>query len=357
MKKSVFSIIKSSILTLVILVISFFISVLMQDVFGISEHVTTIFVFAVFLISLFTEGYVWGMAATVIGVFAVQYAFTYPYFGLDFSNPASLLSAIVMLIVSILTSGLTLELKRWQTMKAESEKERMRANLLRAVSHDLRTPLTTIYGASSLILESHDKLTEEQLLQMASGIKEDSEWLIRMVENLLSITRIDSGTVKLEKTPTVLEEIVDTVLIKFKKRYPCQIIKVNIPDEVIIIPMDAILIEQVIINIFENVIHHAESFTEIIFTVKVEGDEAIFSIADDGVGIPKEKLDRIFTGYNDKTEESSDTKSRNAGIGLSVCATIIKAHGGKISAKNREVGGAEITFTLKTEGEIYEQQV
>ena len=155
--------------------------------------------------------------------------------------------------IAILTGAFTTKMKEWQKVKADSEKERMRANLLRAVSHDLRTPLTTIYGASSSIVASYDKLSDAQKKQMTEGIKEDSEWLIRMVENLLSITRIDSGAVKLIKTPTVLEELIDSVVLTFKKRYPEQQVEIDIPEEVILIPMDAILIKQVIINILEKI--------------------------------------------------------------------------------------------------------
>lgn len=232
----------------------------------------------------------------------------------------------------------------------------MRANLLRAVSHDLRTPLTTIYGASSSIIENYDKLSDAQKLQMTKGIKEDSEWLIRMVENLLSITRIDSGAVKLIKTPTVLEELIDSVIIKFKKRYPEQRVNIDIPDQLVVIPMDAILIEQVVINILENTIHHAKGFTKLSLRVFSIGQKAIFEITDDGCGIPPEKLDHIFSGYNDKFESTSDTQPRNAGIGLSVCATIVKAHGGDITAENAKGGGAVFRFSLTTEDALDEQK-
>ena len=337
---------KDAFLTLIIFAIAFAISTLLQNVLDISEHVTTLFAFAVFLISLITDGFWYGIVSTFAGVIAINYAFTYPYFDMDFSVPESIFSAIVMLVISLLTSMLTTKLKTWQALKAEGEKERMRANLLRAVSHDLRTPLTTIYGASSSIIENYEKLTDTQKLQMAKGIKEDSEWLIRMVENLLSVTRIDSGAVKLIKTPTVLEELIDSVIIKFKKRYPEQRVNIDIPDELVVIPMDAILIEQVIINILENTIHHAKSFTMLSLRVFSIEQKAIFEIADDGCGILPEKLEHIFTGYNDKFESTSDTQTRNAGIGLSVCATIIKAHGGEITAENAQEGGAIFRFSL-----------
>ncbi len=341
--------IRDSILTVLILAISFAISILLQNVLDISEHVTTLFAFAVFIISLITDGFWYGIVSTIISVAAINYAFTYPYLNMDFSVPESIFSALVMLIISFLTSMFTTRLKMWQMLKAEGEKERMRANLLRAVSHDLRTPLTTIYGASSSIIENYDKLSDAQKLQMSKGIKEDSEWLIRMVENLLSITRIDSGAVKLIKTPTVLEELIDSVIIKFKKRYPEHHVNIDIPDELVVIPMDAILIEQVIINILENTIHHAKGFTKLSMRVFSIGQKAIFEITDDGCGILPEKLDNIFTGYNDKFESTSDTQTRNAGIGLSVCATIIKAHGGDITAENAKGGGAIFRFSLTTE--------
>jgi len=181
-------------LTVTILIASFGISILLQK-FDVWEQITTLFAFSVFLISLTTDGYLYGVISAVLSVFIINYTFTYPYFNMDFSAPESIISAIIMLIIAVLTSAFTTKMKEWQRVKAESEKERMRANLLRAVSHDLRTPLTTIYGASSSILTNYDKLTDAQKIQLTKGITEDSEWLIRMVENLLSITRIDSGTV------------------------------------------------------------------------------------------------------------------------------------------------------------------
>lgn len=342
-------------LTVLILAASFGIGVLFQKI-DVWEQITTLFAFSVFLISLITDGYLYGIISAILSVFIINYTFTYPYFDMDFSTSSSIISGIIMLIISILTSAFTTKMKEWQRLKAEGEKERMRANLLRAVSHDLRTPLTTIYGASSSIVANYDKLSDAQRLQMAGGIKEDSEWLIRMVENLLSITRIDSGKVKLIKTPILLDELIDSVLMKFKKRYPEQTVSIDIPNDVIMIPMDAILIEQVIVNILENAVHHAGDFTKLSLKVFTIDKKAIFEIKDNGCGIPPEKLDRIFMGYNDKAEDTCDTQSRNAGIGLSVCATIIKAHGGDITAENAKEGGATFRFTLLTEEDSSEQK-
>ena len=347
--------IKDPLLTLMIFSAAFAVSLLLQNVLDIAEHVTTLFAFAVFLTSLVTEKFWYGIITTMAAVITINYAFTYPYLEMDFSVIESIFSAIVMLVISLLTSMFTTKLKTWQAIKNESEKERMRANLLRAVSHDLRTPLTTIYGASSSIIENYDKLNDIPKLQMTKGIKEDAEWLLSMVENLLSITRIDSGNVKLSKTPTVLEELIDDVILKFKKRYPDQIVELDIPEDLVIIPMDAILIEQVIVNILENAIHHAKNFTKLSLKVFVIGNKALFEISDNGCGIDKDKIATIFSGYS-SIDNAFDSHKRNAGIGLSVCASIIKAHGGNITAENAKSGGAVFRFALSTEEETTNEQ-
>lgn len=253
--------IKSILITLLSLVFAFAFSLLFQYIFAVQEHITTIFVFAVFLVSLFTEGYLYGVLAAFTGTVAVNYAFTFPYFALDFTTPVNIISGIVMIAIAVLTSALTTKLKQHEAMKAENEKERMRANLLRAVSNDIRTPLTTIYGSSTTLLENSAVMTEDQKEKIIGGIKEDSEWLVRMVENLLSITRLDSGHVKIIKTPTILDELIDSVIVKFKKRYPAQKVALELPEEVVMIPMDAILIEQVIVNLLENAVQHAVGMT------------------------------------------------------------------------------------------------
>ena len=347
--KKFLSCLKNLAIMAVILGLSFGVSILLQDDLGIPEHVTTTIAFAVFLISMLTQGYAYGIAAAFIGTIAINYAFTFPYFHLNFTIPTNLFSAITMIIIAVLTSTLTTKVKLQEAVKAESEKERMRANLLRAVSHDLRTPLTTIYGSATALLENRESLTEAQQTQMLKGIREDSEWLVRMVENLLSITRIDTGKVKIVKTPTVLEELIDACVRKFRKRYPGQPLELEIPEELTLIPMDAMLIEQVIVNILENAVQHAEGMTKLSLRVFTLGGQAIFEIQDNGCGIREDRLQRLFTGYFVPEGQTADSQRRNAGIGLSVCATIIKAHGGDIRAENPRSGGAVFRFTLDLE--------
>lgn len=338
-----------------ILAVAIGVGIFFQEL-DIKEHISTVFLFAVFLVSLFTDGYIYGIASAVIGMFAVNYIFTFPYFAFDFITPVNLISAIVMVTVAVLTGMLTTKIKQHEATKAESERERMRANLLRAVSHDLRTPLTTIYSASSTLRDKNETLTQKQKDAMLQSIQEDSDWLVRMVENLLSITRIDSGKIKIKKTPTILDELIDSVMTKFLSRYPKQEVQVSIPEEIVVIPMDTILIEQVLINLLENAVIHADGMKELSLRVFTLGQQAIFEVADDGCGIREDRLKHIFTGYSEASGEAPDGRKRNAGIGLSVCATIIKAHGGEISAENRKTGGALFRFKLATEEMSYDEQ-
>lgn len=344
-------IIKDFIFTLFILVLTYFLSYYMQFVFDTDTLVPTLFVLGVFFISLWTEGYVWGVIASMAGVMLVNFTFTAPYFAIDLITPVNMFAALVMLLIAIMTSTLTTQIKQQEKIKAESEKERMRGNLLRAVSHDLRTPLTSIYGSSSVIIENYDSLSKERQLKLLREIHEDSQWLIRMVENLLSVTRIDGANTRVVKNPTVLDELIDAVIVKFNKHHPEQQVKVELPDEFISIPMDPMLIEQVLINILENALIHAKGMTELQLVIREEQNKVVFEVLDDGCGIPEEKLDKIFSGYIGRENTPTDGTRNNMGIGLSVCSTIIKAHGGEIYAKNRPEGGAIFGFSLEMEEE------
>lgn len=340
---------KDAIFSVITLAVTFTMNLLMQQWFHTQSLIPMIFVLGVFLISWRTQGYFFGITASLVSVLAVNYAFTYPYYAFDLITPECLSSAIVMLIVSAATGTLTTQLKHQEKIKAEMDRERMRGNLLRAVSHDLRTPLTSIYGATSAIIENYDSLSDAQHMELLKDVQEDSKWLIRMVENLLSVTRIDGQRVKLVKMPTVLEELIDTVLVKFKKRCPDQKVQVEIPEEFVSIPMDAMLIEQVLINILENAVDHAKGMKNLKLEVTCEKGFAWFSIRDDGCGIAPERMEDLFTGYLDRKEAPADGSRSNMGIGLSVCATIIKAHGSEIFAKNLEEGGAMFYFYLEME--------
>ena len=336
----------------VTLLATFAVNLLLQQLFNTQTMIPMIFVLGVFLVSWRTQGYFWGITASLLSVLAVNYAFTYPYYAFDLISPECISSAVVMLIVAIMTGTLTTRLKQQEKLKAEAEKERMRGNLLRAVSHDLRTPLTSIYGACSAMIENFDDISPERHLLLLKDVRSDAQWLVRMVENLLSVTRIDGEKVRLAMHNTVLEELIDAVLVKFRKHYPQQPVQVQIPDEFISIPMDALLIEQVLMNLLENAVFHAKGMKNLWLRVSLQGNRILFSVEDDGCGIPPERFPGLFTGILD-SEAPTDTGRSNMGIGLSVCSAIIKAHGSEIHAANRPEGGAQFTFSLDMEEESH----
>lgn len=331
----------------VVMLISFIINQIILTFTDSDTLIPTVFVLGIFLISVKTQGYIISIFCSVLCVFAVNFAFTYPYNAFDLLKPEYVFAAFTMLVISVITGALTTKLKETEKQKSDIEKEKLRANLLRAVSHDLRTPLTSIYGAASAVAENYDNLSREDKISLMEKTREDAQWLCRMVENLLSVTRIDGGEAKIIKSSTVLEELVDSVIKTFRKRYPNVEVKVTIPDDFFIIPMDAMLIEQVIINLLENAVVHAKGMKSLWLKVYVKGQYAVFEVSDDGCGIDEDKLPHIFSGIS--SSASSDSGRHNMGIGLSVCAAIIKAHGGKIEAENNEYNGATFRFELELE--------
>lgn len=344
--------IKDGVFALTTVVIVFFSNIFMQERFNTRTLIPMTFVLGVFIISLHTKGYFWGITMSLVSVLAVNYAFTFPYYAVDLISPECVFSAVVMLIVSIMTGTLTTKVKRHEQMKSENERERMRANLLRAVSHDLRTPLTTIYGSCSTIIENYDALTKEQIMKHLGEINQDSRWLIRMVENLLLITRIDSEKekIRIDKLPIALEELIDAVLVKFQKRCPGQEVEIHIPEDFLTIPMDAMLMEQVLLNLLENAVYHAAGMTKLKLEVRAENGRAVFSVSDNGCGMDEDQIAKILAGHLTEKDIPADGRRNNMGIGLSVCAAIVKAHDSQLFVKNINPG-TKVFFSLKMEEE------
>jgi two-component system sensor histidine kinase KdpD len=235
-------------------------------------------------------------------------------------------------------------------MLIESEKEKMRSNLLRGISHDLRTPLTGILGASSAILENSSTMDQETHDTLIANIREDSQWLIRMVENLLSVTRINAGPMNVTKTPEAVEEIVAEAISRIRKRFINRKIIVRVPEQLLIVPMDGTLIEQVMINLLENAIKFSPEDSVIAVEVKKVANEAVFEVRDQGKGISNQELPYLFETAVPDGKRSADS-SRGMGIGLSICNSIVKAHHGKMEAENEVQGGAVFRFTLPLQEE------
>ena len=236
-----------------------------------------------------------------------------------------------------------------RNIMVESEKEKMRSTLLRAISHDLRTPLAGILGASSVIRENGKMLDENTLVSLIANIQEESQWLIRMVENLLSVTRLNEDASNLKKSPEAAEEVVGEAVSRIKRRFPQCKILVHVPEEFLEVPMDGTLIVQVLINLLENAIKYSPADSPIEVHLEREGTWARFEVMDRGRGIPNEDLPYLFTGYKPNESRSADS-SRGMGIGLSICKTIVNAHQGNLEAENRKDGGTIFRFTLPLKG-------
>lgn len=309
-------------------------------------HVPLVYVLAVLLISRFTDGYLYGVFSAIAAVICVNYIFTYPYFAVDFTIAGYPITFMVMLAVAIITSALMTQIKKQEQIRHEIEKEKMRANLLRAVSHDIRTPLTSIAGSAAGIIENKDYLSKELEMELLNNIQEDAQWLVRIVENLLSITRMNSDSANLKTQEELVEDVISGAIVKFQKRFPEIIVQANTPDDVILVPMDAILIEQVLLNLMENAVIHGRKTKELSVDFKIEGEWAVFAVSDDGEGIKEEILPYIFEGTIGGNDEDRSDNKRNMGIGLSVCLSIIKAHKGSMKAENMNEGGAKMTFKL-----------
>lgn len=235
-----------------------------------------------------------------------------------------------------------------QQISIQMQQEQLRANLLRAISHDLRTPLTSISGNAGILRGNSQVLSEKQKQALYTDIYDDSMWLVNLVENLLSITRIDNGTMNLNMQPELLDEVIAEALLHINRRSAEHTIESRIGDEFLMARMDSRLIIQVIINIVDNAIKYTQKDSCITISAKRDGEFVRVEIADNGSGIPdgaKEKLfDMFYTGEN----ISADSR-RGLGLGLPLCKSIIHAHGGTIYVKDNTPRGTIFGFTLQAE--------
>lgn len=320
-------------------------------------NIALFYIFGILTTAKHTNGYFYGILASGLGVLIINCLFTYPYFSINFSLPDYPFTFFCMLTLSILSSAATSRIKRQSELLAsrekqlmEAEKEKLRANLLRAVSHDLRTPLTGILGSCTSLEEEWDNYEPEECRKLISNIHDDASWLLNMVENLLSITHIQTEGSKLNTSLEIVDEVVAESVTRLKKRLPDADINVTLPSEILMVPMDAMLVEQVLINLLENAVLHSHSEQPVQMIVEDHPHNVYFRIIDHGVGLNEEFVEHIFDGSY--SESASPDVRKGNGIGLSICHSIITAHNGTIAARNHETG-AEFLFILPKE-EIHE---
>lgn len=235
--------------------------------------------------------------------------------------------------------------------REEATQERYRGNLLRAISHDIRTPLSGIMGTSEMLMSATQNDDPRYLL--AENIFKDARWLHDMVENILNLTKLQDGKLVLNKQSEAIEEVIGAALGVMEKRLPERSVDVEMPDNVIMAPMDARLISQVLINLLDNAGKHTPTDKPISIFVTADDETVKITVADRGFGIAENDLPNIFKMFYTTSSKIPDAK-RGVGLGLAICQSIIEAHKGSITAQNREGGGAEFTFTLPLGDEHYD---
>lgn len=238
--------------------------------------------------------------------------------------------------------------------KLLAENEKLRSNLLRSISHDLRTPLTAISGNAGILLSDSESLSPETRNQMYSDIYDDAAWLYNLVENLLAVTRIEEGRMKLNTQPQLVEEMVSEALQHISRKRSEHTITVFHQDELLLAKCDARLIVQVIINLVDNAIKYTPFGSHIEITTKGEEGRAVVSVSDDGPGISDDEKERIFQMFYTGSNPIADSR-RSLGLGLGLCKSIITAHGGVISVADHQPNGTVFTFTVPSgEVEVHE---
>ncbi len=263
------------------------------------------------------------------------------------------------MLLSILGEcALTLEnsrnTKEKEAAKLQAENEKLRANLLRSISHDLRTPLTSISGNAGMLLSDLEKLDSKTIRQMCGDIYDDSAWLTNLVENLLAVTKIEEGRMMLQKQPHLVEEIVTEALQHISRKQTEHTVTVHHENELLLARCDARLIIQVIINLVDNAIKYTPAGSHITITTKQNEQQTEISVADNGAGIPDSEKEKIFQMFYSGSNPIADCR-RSLGLGLSLCKSIITAHGGEITVSDNTPVGTIFTFTIPSgEVEVHE---
>ncbi len=269
------------------------------------------------------------------------------------ADPNRLLIPEQMHLLEAFTNQTALALERGQLevrarqAQVQVEAERLRSSLLSSVSHDLRTPLATITGSASTILESGEGMKPETLRQLARDIYEEGDRLSRLINNLLQMTRLQAGAAKVQKQPQALEEVVGVVLGRLSNRLCGRDVQVHLPPDLPMVPLDEVLMEQVFLNLLDNAVKYTPPGSAIALAAWADGQDVVVEVADRGEGLDASDLDKVFDIFYRGRKQAGNS---GAGLGLAICRGIVQAHGGRIWAMNRPEGGVAFRFTLPLNG-------
>jgi two-component system, OmpR family, sensor histidine kinase KdpD len=312
-------------------------------------NVAMVYLLAVVIVALrFTRGP--AIAASVVCVAAFDFFFVPPQGTFTVDDLQYLLTFAIMLTVALVISRLTQSVRRQAQEQAvlsiEAQTERIRSTLLASISHDLRTPLAVMSGASSSLAQSGDRLGAEERQALAQSIFQQSRDMAGLVANVLQMTRLENGAIALERDWDSLGEIAESVLRRLHERLARHMVMVELPADLPLVRVDAILIEQALANLLENAAKYTPAGTLVRLRGVRRGAEIIVSVEDFGAGLSEGDFERVFAKFHrGKTEGAVG----GVGLGLSICQAIVRLHGGRIWAEQLPGGGSAFRFTLPVE--------
>ena len=320
------------------------------------SNIIMLYIIAVLVISILTSKIYYCLGSSIVGVLVFNYLFTYPEFSFSAHDAGYPVTFLTMFITALIAGTLANKLKR-NTLIAEqnarekeeaallAQNEQLRANMLRTISHDLRTPLTSISGNASTLISGGTALDETARQQIYTDIFSESMWLIEMVENLLYATRIEDGRMQLNISVEILDDIVQEAVRHTERTHPKRNIIVDMYDEIIPVMADANLIVQVIVNLMDNAVKYSDEDSDVTVSVHLENEYAVISVSDHGTGISDEEKEKVFDMFYTGGSRSSDSR-RSLGLGLALCRSIITSHSGSVSVSDNIPNGTIVSFTL-----------
>ena len=320
------------------------------DALGFSEAATVIvFVLGVLLTAEFTTRPVYCLVASVLSILCFNFFLAYPRFTFRIEGTGVPGTIVVMFVVALFASYLVMRMRENERKSAEAslkaQNEQLRANLLRSVSHDLRTPLTAITGNADMLLDNSANLTDEERRRLVHDVYDDATWLVGVVENLLAVTRLEEGEVLLNRNVELVDDVVEEAMRHVSRDASQHHIVVEPSGELLLARMDAQVIVQVVVNLVNNAIGHTQQGSRIVIGVRREGDFAVVSVADDGPGVSDADKRHVFEPFYTTGGISTDSR-RGIGLGLSLCRSLVEAHGGTMRVEDVQPHGARFSFTL-----------
>jgi two-component system sensor histidine kinase KdpD len=320
---------------------------------GLTEaNIIMVYLLSVMVIAVVTRKRAYSIISSVASVLIFNYFFTIPYFTLKAYSDDYPVTFLTMFLSSFITNSLVIQVREQTRQASEArlraENERLRSSLLRSISHDLRTPLTSISGNAAILLANADDMDQENRRHLYTNIYDDSLWLIRLVENLLAVTRFENGTMELHWSVELVDDVIREALQHINQKESGQKIILKESDSFLMAKIDAHLIMQVVINLVDNAIKYTPADSEIHVSVSDQGRMIQVEIADNGPGIPDNEKEKIFERFHVVQNDIVDSR-RSLGLGLSLCRTIVRAHGGEIRVVDNIPHGAVFQFTLPKE--------